>query len=428
MISADDYTVSYTANTEIGTANVRVTAKADKNIDSYADKTFQITGKHLLNISGISDQTVIYTGNEVVLTGDLTVSGGAGITADDLTVKWYDEEGVNEISRPTEAGSYVVVYSFSNDEYEGSLSVNFTIAPAASKMPPEAFMTNLRAEEGTDIDDVLEDYTEGFEWDRSLDTSIKLGRNTYHATYNEDRSSDNYTTLNLYIPIYGYKVVAVNAVVDTDGGDVEYPDEVIEGEAFDVRFLPEAGYELKSVMLNGMEVTSSVKDNILRITAGTTDVDILASFRRVYNTIEGEGMNYVIGAGRLASFRFNVDHDLFVNGGKVYIDGQLIGEGYYTHTSGSTIITLSEELLNLFGNGDHTIAVVFGDGGIARASFSVAGATGESPIKTPNTGFFSGVIGGVRAISITALIFAGIASVVVYRKKFAGKRVDFDKK
>ena len=72
--------------------------------------------------------------------------------------------------------------------------------------------------------------------------------------------------------------------------------------------------------------------------------------------------------------------------------------------------------------------MVFGDGGIARASFSVAGATGESPIKTPNTGFFSGVIGGVRAISITALIFAGIVSVVVYRKKFAGKRVDFDKK
>ena len=425
-IDDDDYTVEYADNTAAGTATVTVTAKDDTNIDSYASKTFEITQKTVLDISGVSDQSVTYTGFPVVLVGDLTVSGGAGITADDLTVKWYDEEGVNEISRPTEAGSYVVVYSLDNNaNYTGSLTVNFTIAKANSPMPSE-MAAGLSVEAGRSLEDIEDDRTDGFWWEDD-NIVVAPGLNYYAATYTY-KNNDNYTTLHLNVPVYGYALVNVNVEIDTDGGDVEYPDEVIEGEAFDVRFLPEASYELKSVMLNGMEVTSSVKDNILRITAGTTDVDILASFRRVYNTIEGEGMNYVIGAGRLASFRFNVDHDLFVNGGKVYIDGQLIGEGYYTHTSGSTIITLSEELLNLFGNGDHIIAVVFGDGGIARASFSVAGATGESPIKTPNTGFFSGVIGGVRAISITALIFAGIASVVVYRKKFAGKRVDFDKK
>ena len=424
VIDSNDYTVDYTNNTGVGNANVRVTAKDNKNIDGFADKTFEITNKQMLNISGISNQTVTYTGKPVVLAGNLTVTGG-NITADMLDVTYYNEYGNKMNETPEDAGSYAVVYSYDKDNYIGSLRVEFTIAKAVSPTPPE-MTANLTVEAGFRLNDIEDELTDGFWWDEP-NTVVAQGNHTYAATYTYADDDLNYTTLHLNVPVYGIARVDINVGVDGFGGDVDYPDEAYEGDKVVINFLPEATYEIKSVLLNGMDVTSSVKDNKLSITVATTNIDVLVSYRRVYNVIDGGNLSYVVGSGSLATFRFDVDHDLFVNGGKVYVDGMLIGEGYYTHTSGSTIITLSESLIDLIGNGEHTIAVVFGDGGIARTDFSVQGVV-ENPVKTPDTGFFTGTIGGVRAISITALVFAGLFGIVVYRKKFAGKKVDFDKK
>lgn len=425
VIDPNDYAVSHVNNVEIGEAEVYVVAKANTNIDGYAVKRFTISEKQVLDISGISNQTVTYTSAPVVLNGSLTVAPNAGgITADDLTVKWYDDEGENEIEHPTDAGSYIAVYSYEDEYYMGSLTVEFTIAKADSPMPAEMY-AGLSAEVGYFLDEIEFDWSYGFSW---IDGSalVSAGNNTYYATYTFEGDENNYTTIALDVPVYGLARIWVDVEVDTDGGDVEYPDEAYEGDQVEIKILPYNGWEIRSVMVNGMEITSSVSDNKLILTAGDTDIDVLVSFRRSYNVIEGDGMNYVVGAGKQASFRFDVDHELFVNGGKVYVDGMLIGEGYYTHTSGSTIITFTEEFMNFIGDGLHTVAVVFGDGGIARANFSVANST--NPAKAPNTGFMTGLKSAASVIGITTFAMAFIAGGVIYKKKFARSKVDFDKK
>lgn len=89
--------------------------------------------KDVLMISGIEKQDVTYTDHPVVLDGELTVEENSdGITAEDLTEKYYkyDESSssFSPIERPTDPGnSYLVEYSFENDNYRASLRVPFTI-------------------------------------------------------------------------------------------------------------------------------------------------------------------------------------------------------------------------------------------------------------------------------------------------------------
>ena len=424
-VDPNEYEVAYNNNDEVGTATVRVTAKDDVNIDSFAEKNFEIIAKEVLDISGIDNQTVTYTGEPVVLEGTLAVGENTdNITVNDLTTTWYDEDMLSEIDQPIDAGAYVVAYSYNGENYQGTLLVNFTIAKAASPTPAE-MTEGLSAEQGTYLDAIDGDRTDGFYWVNG-GSSVAAGNNVYPATYTYNDDEDNYTTLNLNVPVYGFALINVDVEVDGDGGDVEYPYEAYEGEQFEITFKPAAHYEIRKVLLNGIEVTHLVEGNKLAVTASTTDVDVLVSFRKIYNVIEGAGMNYVMGKGMTASFRFDVDYEKFLDGGKVYVDGMLIGEGYYKHTSGSTIITLSDDLIAYLGEGSHTIAVVFNDGGIARANFSVSNA--GSPVKTPDTGFFTNMDGGAKMASALSVIALAGGAVIVARKKFARSKIDFDKK
>ena len=91
------------------------------------------SNKDTLMISGAEKQDVSYTGQPVVLAGELTVEeNNDGITADDLTEKYYiyDDSDLSftPIERPTDPGEfYLVEYSFENDNYRASLRVPFTI-------------------------------------------------------------------------------------------------------------------------------------------------------------------------------------------------------------------------------------------------------------------------------------------------------------
>ena len=370
VVDPSEYTVEYQDNVEKGTATVEVTANDDANISGFVTKTFEITGKNILNISGIANQSVAYTGSPVNLAGNLSVGNNTdGITVDDLTVTWYDEDGAFEIDRPTEVGSYVVKYSYDGLNYMGDLTVEFHITKAESPIPAE-MTAGLRVETGDFLYATEDDLTDGFHW-VNYNTAVEAGSHTYPATYTYNDDEDNYTTLSLEVPVYGYSVNNVYVDIDTLGADAEYPDEAIEGEQVEIKFLVEAGYEFKQVLLNGEDVTAQIKDNKLVLTAGTTDIDVLASFRKVYNVIEGAGVDYIFGEGKLASFRIDADYELFTNGGKLYVDDILVGEGYYTHAPGSTIITLSDEFVKLLGDGAHTMSVVFSDGGVARTNFTV---------------------------------------------------------
>ncbi|MBQ3468377.1 Ig-like domain-containing protein [Candidatus Saccharibacteria bacterium] len=436
-VNPNEYEVDYEDNEAFGTAKVTVTAKDNMNIDSYAVKTFEITDKDILEISGVENQAVVYTGAPVVLAGNLTVGeNDDGITVNDITVTYYDEEGEVEIEQPEEVGSYVVVYSYDGENYVGSLSVEFSITKAESPVPTE--MEGLEAESGDSLAMIEGDRTEGFAW---VDDSImvKSGLHTYAAVYTYNDDTDNYQTRTLEVPVRGVARVGVYVEVGTDGGDVEYPDEAREGEEVEIVFVAEDGYEIRQVIVNGIDKTSEVKDGKLVLTAGDKDIEVLVNFRRIYKVLEGDGLDHIVGSNEPVRFRIDANYDLFADGGELYIDGVLVDEKFYTHTQGSTIITLSEEYVGMIGEGNHTVSVAFSDGGVARTNFIVENSEGEAKndnksnativipmadstiVKVPNTGVSTAESAGAK-IAGSALAGVGLVGfAVISRKKFIKK-------
>ena len=425
-VDLGEYTVGYANNTNPGTATVTVTANADTNISGSAEATFTIIDKEVLSITGISSQSVVYTGSPVVLVGTLTVGANSdGITVDSLTTKWYD--GTTELtSVPVTVGSnYKVVYSYDGINYAGSLEVPFSITKAPSPDPVE-LRDGFRVEVGTALSAIPGTRTTGFAW-MVPGTVVTAGDHEYPAAYAYNGDTTNYVTRTLNIPVYGLSRIAISKGVDGTGGTISGLATALEGDEINFTFTPAEGYELDTVLLNTMNVTGQVKDNVLTVTAGTTDMDVVAKFHKVYKVVEGDGESYDVNKGGEAVFKINAERELFDAGGKVYVNGMLLSSKYYRVSTGSTVITLTEELIATLPSGTHTLSVVFSDGGVATASFTVSNPKKDSEIIAPDTGFFTGEtnakIAGFTAVIVT---LGGLS--IVFRKRFARSKIDFDKK
>lgn len=100
-----------------------------------------------------------------------------------------------------------------------------------------------------------------------------------------------------------------------------------------------------------------------------------------YEYIEGANQTYTIGEDG-ATFRINADYSLFENGGKVYVDDILVSADNYTSKSGSTIITFTKDYMSSLSEGEHTLKVVFNDGGSTTTKFTVAKADTTTDTET----------------------------------------------
>ncbi|MBR3252987.1 hypothetical protein IKF84_02850 [Candidatus Saccharibacteria bacterium] len=426
-VDSDEFTVGYSDdNVNPGPVNVTVTAKDDMNITGSAEATFEIIAKEVLNISGISSQSVTYTGSPVVLAGTLTVGANTdGITVADVVTKWYDGE-TELASAPIAAGNnYKVVYSAESTNYKGSLEVPFVIAKAVSPEPAE-MSADFKVAVGTALSAIPGTRTTGFAWLNPTGT-VTAGDLSYAATYTYNDDADNYTTLNLSVPVYGLIQISVSAVVNGAGGTVEFPTTALEGDTITFKFTPAANYEIDKVTLNALNVTSSVVDNKLSVVAGSTDVDLVVKYHRIYTVTDGDGAAYVALNGEEATFKIDADLALFTAGGKVYVDGMLINEGFYRYASGSTVITLTEEFIATLPSGTHTLSVVFADGGVARAAFTVSNPKKDAGPKAPDTGFFTAAT-NAKIAGFTTIAISLVGLSVVFKKRFARTKVDFDKK
>jgi len=93
-----------------------------------------------------------------------------------------------------------------------------------------------------------------------------------------------------------------------------------------------------------------------------------------------DGANQTVSAGSSATFRINKDFGLFQNGGSVKVDGKEIEKKYYEAKSGSTIITLNGEFTKNLSEGEHVLAVKFGDNTEANTTFTITKeAQGSEP-------------------------------------------------
>lgn len=211
-----------------------------------------------------------------------------------------------------------------------------------------------------------------------------------------------------------YKKIPFTVTVkDVDGATIT-PNGVVAvsyGEDKEFTITANSGYKLVKVLVDGTDKLSDMVGDTLKLTNITSNINLEVVVEKiVYEVTEGANQKYTITKNNEAKFKINADFRLF-DDGKVYVDNELVDPKNYTAESGSTIITLKKEFVDTLSVGEHTLKVVFNDGGEAITTFNVARVTvpTDNPQTGDNIGFY--IISGI--LSIVGLAVAGI----FYRRK-----------
>lgn len=211
-----------------------------------------------------------------------------------------------------------------------------------------------------------------------------------------------------------YKKIPFTVTVkDVDGATIT-PNGAVAvsyGETQEFTITANSGYKLVKVLVDGTDKTADMVGDTLKLTNITSDINLEVVVEKiVYEVTEGANQKYTITKNSEAKFKINADFRLF-DDGKVYVDNELVDPKNYTAESGSTIITLKKEFVDTLSVGEHTLKVLFNDGGEAITTFNVAKVTvpTDNPQTGDNIGFY--IISGI--LSIVGLAGAGI----FYRRK-----------
>lgn len=211
-----------------------------------------------------------------------------------------------------------------------------------------------------------------------------------------------------------YKKIPFTVTVKDVAGATITPNGVVAvsyGEDKEFTITANSGYKLVKVLVDGTDKTADMVGDTLKLTNITSNINLEVVVEKiVYEVTEGANQNYTITKNNEAKFKINADFRLF-DDGKVYVDNELVDPKNYTAESGSTIITLKKEFVDTLSVGEHTLKVLFNDGGEAITTFNVARVTvpTDNPQTGDNIGFY--IISGI--LSIVGLAGAGI----FYRRK-----------
>lgn len=211
-----------------------------------------------------------------------------------------------------------------------------------------------------------------------------------------------------------YKKIPFTVTVKDVEGATITPNGVVAvsyGEDKEFTITANSGYKLVKVLVDGTDKTADMVGDTLKLTNITSDINLEVVVEKiVYEVTEGANQKYTITKNSEAKFKINADFRLF-DDGKVYVDNELVDPKNYTAESGSTIITLKKEFVDTLSVGEHTLKVLFNDGGEAITTFNVARVTvpTDNPQTGDNIGFY--IISGI--LSIVGLAGAGI----FYRRK-----------
>ena len=169
-----------------------------------------------------------------------------------------------------------------------------------------------------------------------------------------------------------YKKIPFTITVEEVTGATVNPDGTVTvgyGDNKDFTITANIGYKLVKVLVNDVE--KALDGNTLKLKNITSNMKIKVVVEKIeYKVIEGAEQTYTIKEDTEARFRIDADYSLFNN--KVYVDNVLVDSSNYTSKSGSTIIKLKKEFVDTLSVGEHTLKVVFNDGGEAETTFTIA--------------------------------------------------------
>ncbi len=214
--------------------------------------------------------------------------------------------------------------------------------------------------------------------------------------------------------VVSYKKIPFTVTVKDVSGATILPNGAVAvnyGDDKEFTITANSGYKLVKVLVDGTDKLSDMVGDTLKLTNITSNIKLEVVVEKiVYEVTEGANQKYIITKNSEAKFRINADFRLF-DDGKVYVDNVLVDPKNYTAESGSTIITLKKEFVDTLSVGEHTLKVLFNDGGEAITTFNVEKVTESvsNPKTEDNIAFY--ILTGI--LSIVGLAGAGI----FYRRK-----------
>ena len=208
-----------------------------------------------------------------------------------------------------------------------------------------------------------------------------------------------------------YKKIPFTVTVkDVDGATIT-PNGAVAvsyGEDKEFTITANSGYKLVKVLVDETDKTADMVGDTLKLANITSNINLEVVVEKiVYEVTDGANQKYTITKNEEAKFKINADFRLF-DDGKVYVDNELVDSKNYTAESGSTIITLKKEFVDTLSVGEHTLKVLFNDGGEAITTFNVARVT--VPTDNPQTGdnlvvyIIMGILSTI-GLSLTLIIY-----------------------
>ena len=341
-------------------------------------------------LTGVKGQTL----NDITLPGRFTwKDAGTVLTAGTHTYKaTYTPEDTTNYKTITDIDIEVNV----KDKFDVITSVdggNGTITPS-----------KIGVVEGTKVEITFTPNT-GYMIDKVLVNTVEttVTGNKIELTVNEEKD----------VKVSYKKIPFTVTVKDVDGATIT-PNGAVAvsyGEDKEFTITANSGYKLVKVLVDETDKTADMVGNTLKLTNITSNINLEVVVEKiVYEVIEGANQKYTITKNNEAKFKINADFRLF-DDGKVYVDNELVDPKNYTAESGSTIITLKKEFVDTLSVGEHTLKVLFNDGGEAITTFNVTKVTVPTinPQTGDNIGFY--IISGI--LTIVGLAGAGI----FYRRK-----------
>lgn len=387
--------------TNVGNYSITVSLK-DKNNYEWKDST---TTDLVLNWS-ITQATPNYT----VPTGLTSVIGK---TLNDVTLPsgftWNDASIVLTVGTHTYKATYTPVdttnYKTITDiDIEVVVKNTFNVITSVDGGNGTITPSIIGAVEGTKVE-ITFTPNAGYMIDKVLVNTVEatVTGNTIELTVDEEKN----------VAVSYKKIPFTVTVKDVDGATIT-PNGVVAvsyGEDKEFTITANSGYKLVKVLVDGTDKTADMVGDTLKLTNITSNINLEVVVEKiVYEVTEGANQKYTITKNNEAKFKINADFRLF-DDGKVYVDNELVDPKNYTAESGSTIITLKKEFVDTLSVGEHTLKVLFNDGGEAITTFNVAKVTvpTDNPQTGDNIGFY--IISGI--LSIVGLAGAGI----FYRRK-----------